>query len=153
MGKELEEETKAVVASNFVLKEHTSQKRHKLTELSNFLELVLEFGKLGLYQSIETMFIVAQVDDFEANNDDDDASKVSLAQVRRLSHPHHEEADKYQAVKHIILLLDHEIGGICNDIAHYDNADESRVDDALRSKVTLLNLRVDQLEVVLPLAP
>ena len=109
MGKKLEEKTKAVVASDFVLKEHTSQKRHELAELSDFLELVLEFSKLRLYQSIETMFIVAQVDDFEANDDDDDASKVSLAQVRRLGHPHHEETDKYQAVEHIILLLDHEI--------------------------------------------
>ena len=99
------------------------------------------------------MLIVAEVNGLEAACDDNDIVKVSFAQVSWLSNPHHEEANQKQAIINIILLLNHEIRGIEDDVAHDYNADETRVDGTLGRDVTLLSLRIDQLKVVLSLAP
>ena len=99
------------------------------------------------------MFIVAEVDHFEADSDDNNVGEVSFAQISRLGDPHHEKADQDQAVIYVVLFLNHEIGSIKDDVAHDYNADETRVDGGLWCEVTLLSLRIDQLKEVLSLAP
>ena len=44
MSEELVEQSKAVVASNFVFEEDTSDERHNLSILDDVLELMLQIG-------------------------------------------------------------------------------------------------------------
>jgi len=99
------------------------------------------------------VFVVAEVEDFEADYDDYDACKVSLAQVGWLGDPHHEEADEQQAVIDVVLLLNHQIRCIGNDVADNDDADKAGVNDGLGCEISFFQLRVDEADVILSLAP
>lgn len=138
---------------NLVFKEHTGKKWNELCILCDILELIFQLGKFWFYQAIESVFVVAEVEHFEAGHDDYDACKVSLAQIGRLGDPHHEEADEQQAVIDVVLLLNHQIRSIDNDVADDDDADKAGVDDALGREISLFQLRVDESNVILPLAP
>ena len=109
MGEHLVEDAKAVVARDLVLEEDAGNQRDGLAVGSHVLENTLELGKLGLDESVQTVLVVAQVDEFKGNDDADDASDVSVSQVSRLGDPHHEDADQEEAVVDVVLFLDHQI--------------------------------------------
>ncbi|MCP4605290.1 MAG: hypothetical protein GY847_33025 [Proteobacteria bacterium] len=86
------------------------------------MEPSFQVHELWLDVAVHTMFVVAQVRNFDAKNDQKNAANVPVAQMSWLSDPHHAETQKDETVDDEVLLLYHLIGQCHHTAADQKNA-------------------------------